>query len=444
MQVLAVSTFEGGFQPMSLATTVARMERAGVEVRVLDTYVDGVSDEILSSADLVAISVPLFDSIAPSIEIARRVRARRPDAHITFFGQYATINAAGLAGTYGDSGVLGEWEEPLATLAVAMQQKRGSDMAWEIPGIFWSRRPALTKPHFPRRNREALPLTMPVKLADAARVPFLVPNRDRLPPLVKYPQPHVERLTGRSHIVGGTEITRGCHHRCSYCSVFAAYEGRVFPIPEDIIVEDVRTLVSQGMTHLTFMDADFINAKHHGIKVLRRLHAEFPELTYDFTTRADHILENREAMTEMRGLGVRFVTSALEFPVQRVLDALDKKLTVAEIEECIAFMRETGIGLNPTFIMFNPWIGMDDLAMFHDFVARNRLEDVIEPIQYETRLNLYKGSPLLKDPFVRSLALTEHEFHVDWAHPDPQVDEVYRQNVTPREEGVFKRCCLKC
>jgi hopanoid C-3 methylase len=203
-------------------------------------------------------------------------------------------------------------------------------------------------------------------------------------------------------------------------------------------------LIAQGMTHLTFTDADFFNAKRHGLDIIRRLHEEFPALTYDFTTRVDHILENPETLREMARMGVRFITSALEFPKQRVLDEVFKEVSVEMIEQSIALMRSCGIVLNPTFIMFNPWIGLDDLVLFNEFVERNGLDEVIDPIQYETRLHLYKGSPLLDNPSIKAMKLEEREFHFDWKHPDPRVDELYLQSLTPSEEGVFKRCCLKC
>jgi radical SAM superfamily enzyme YgiQ (UPF0313 family) len=210
------------------------------------------------------------------------------------------------------------------------------------------------------------------------------------------------------------------------------------------VVEDVRNLVAQGMTHLTFTDAEFFNSKTHGIRILRRLHAEFPTLTYDFTTRVDHILEHPDLFREMAGLGVRFVTSALEFPSQRVLDIVAKEITVEDIETSIAQLREVGITLNPTFIMYNPWVSRQEILSFKDFVERNGLEDVIDPIQYETRLHLYKGSPLLNRASTSGIELIEQEFHFEWKHPDPEVDALYYANVSPPEPGVFKRCCLKC
>ena len=439
-EVLVVSTFEGGFQPLSAASATRHLLDAGVDVGVLDTYVDDIDDRRLGEADLVAIAIPLFDSIGPGIEIARRVHAANPRAHVTFFGQYAMISPGLLAGKYGDSAIVGEWDEPLTALAGQITQngKNGlsSDAASRIPGLFYPRSGQIAvSPYFPAKKPSH---------GEGQASHFRVPARHLLPGLDKYPQPHVAKLCGEPKIVGGTEITRGCHHACSYCSVVAAYGRRVLVVPEDVVIEDVRYLVQAGMTHLTFQDAEFINAKHHGIRILRRLHSEFPHLTYDLTTRMDHVLENKAVIREMVDLGVKFITSALEFPSQRMLDAIDKELTVEQIREGARFLQTTAIRLNPTFIMFNPWSSLEDMIGFREFVEDTGLDATIDPIQYETRLTLYKGSPLLQSEFIRSLELTEREFHYDWKHPDSRVDQLYAQSVTPPQEGVFKRCCLKC
>jgi radical SAM superfamily enzyme YgiQ (UPF0313 family) len=424
-QVLVVSTFEGGYQPITVATALTPLLDGGIDVTALDTYVDGVREELLAEPALVAIAIPLFDAVQSGVVLAQRVRELNPQAHITFFGQHATISHSRLAGVHGDSAINGEWEVPLLALARHLTDTSQSS----LPGVFW---PGVNEPIGAQRP------FMP-------RDHFRLPTRHVLPPLYKYPQPQIDKLSDEPKIVGSTEVARGCHHRCLYCSVFAAYQGKVLLIPEDLVVEDVRQLVAGGMTHLTFIDADFFNAKRHGMKILRRLHAEFPQLTYDVTTRVDHILENREAIQEMDELGVVFVTSALEFPSEAVLDALDKQTSIEQIETALAFVRtHTNIKLNPTFIMFNPWIRLEDLATFTAFVERNDLEGIIDPIQYETRLNLYKGSPLLALPSVQALELIEEEFRYEWKHADPRVDTLYRDSLTPVQDGVFKRCCLKC
>lgn len=423
---LVVSSFEGGYQPNTALSAYTALRNAGYhDTAFHDAYVDGLPDDLFDDADVVAVSVPLFDSLQAGLQLSEMIRARRPDAKIVFFGQYATLNAARLPGKYGDYAVVGEWEQPLVNLARHLSTGEALDKV----GLVNARDAAagmIPNPYIVRKK---------ITLSD----------RSVAPPLHKYPQPHVEKMLGRKDlIVGGVESTRGCHHKCTYCSVYAAYDGKVIPIEDDIVLQEVRNLVAQGMNHLTFTDAEFFNAKNQGLRLLRTLHAEFPDLTYDFTTRVDHILEYQDVLREMKDLGVRFITSALEFPTQMVLDVVSKEITIDDIELAIKTLREIGIRLSPTFIMFNPWVGKEDLAAFKEFIRRNELDDVVDPIQYETRLHLYKGSPLLSRASTAGLQLDEFEFHYEWKHPDPSVDEMYFANVTPAEPGVFKRCCLKC
>lgn len=426
IKILVISSFEGGYQPITAISAYSGLKNAGYEnTHFHDTYVDGIPENLFSNADLIAISVPLFDALQAGLQLSEMIRATAPNAQIVFFGQYATLNAGRLPGKYGNYAVCGEWEQPLINLAHHISS--GNEL--NKIGLVDARdaRTGLIPHPYITRNQ------------------IVLPDRSAAPALHKYPQPHVEKMLNRSGVVvGGVESTRGCHHKCTYCSVYAAYDGKVIPIKDGIVIQDVRNLMAQGMTHLTFTDAEFFNAKNQGINLLRALHAEFPALTYDFTTRIDHIIEHEDSLREMKGLGVQFITSALEFPTQMVLDVVSKEISIEDIEEAIATLRDIGIRLSPTFIMFNPWVSKKDLDAFKDFIKRNALDDVVDPIQYETRLHLYKGSPLLSRTSTAGLTLIENEFHFDWKHPDPEVDEIYFSSVTPAEPGVFKRCCLKC
>jgi radical SAM superfamily enzyme YgiQ (UPF0313 family) len=275
---------------------------------------------------------------------------------------------------------------------------------------------------------------------------LLPPARDLLPDLSRYRYPELEVLWRDTPlpIVANVETARGCHHACSYCSVFAATGRKVTLIPPAVVMEDIRQVVALGAEHIWFTDAEFFNAKHHGVGIVRSMKREFPHLTFDITTRADHILESKAQVAELRELGCRFVTTALEFPLQRVLDAVYKELTVDQIERTIDYCRTIGLTLNPTFIMFNPWVDLEDLGRFREWLDRVGLAESVSPVQYETRLYLYKGSPLLQRPDVQTLELTEREFHYEWKHPDRRVDQLFAETVEPSESRVFKRCCIKC
>lgn len=417
-----VSIFEGGYQPLNALTGLAALRRAGHETDFIDAYVEGVDLERLGRYDTVIFPVPLFDSLMSAVQVCNDLERVGSRAERVMFGQYATINAPYLSSRYADHVVTGEWEVPLVSL---MDRKRGS-----------------TEPVINVYSRGAEP-ELPVGM-QKLRGTMARPMREVAPHLSKYPQPHLTRLLGEEKIVGGLELTRGCHHKCTYCSVYAAYDGKVVLGDIDLVIEDIDALVDQGMEHLTFIDAEFFNATRRSFEALARIHARHPRLTYDFTTRVDHILDNRDRFREMYDQGVRVITSALEFPKDEVLRQVQKEVTVEDLATAVGIVQRSGIALNPTFIMFNPWVGLEDFARFHDFLVETRMEDVVDPVQYETRLHLYKGSPLLRNETIRALRLEEREFNFEWFHPDPRVDELFRASVTPAVDGQFKRCCLKC
>ncbi len=424
MKILIVSTFEGGYQPISALAAVTALVEHNFEADLLDVYVDGVDEEKISSADIIALSMPLFDSLESGVQLLKQIENVNKTAPRIAFGQYATLNPQHLSLNYVDYTLVGEWEKPIVSLANHLVKGE----ALETAGIC---------------SREMAELgSIPNPLI--TRKNIRKPLREYAPSLHKYPQPQVEKLLERKALVGGLETSRGCIHKCTYCSVFAAYDTKVVKVDEEFIVSDIEQMLEQGMEHLTFMDADFFNAKRRNVELIQHLHKKFPDLTFDFTTRVDFILELEELIPVLSECNVKFITSALEFPTQNVLDIVAKDITVDDIERAITICNDANIKLNPTFIMYNPWVDKPELNEFQQFVSRNNLAEIIDPIQYETRLKLYKGSPLLNRESTKHLELSEQEFYFDWKHPNKEIDDLYQSNLTPVEEGVFKRCCLKC
>lgn len=416
-----VSVFEWGLQPLTAATAGQYLEAHGWPVTVNDIFIDGFEPEFYRHAWLVAIAIPVFDALEGAISAAAQIKNLNPSAHITFFGQYATVQHGQLVPKHGNSAICGDWEEPLRQLAQALAEHielvgiDGLYLGHGTPTRYWAR-DIITRP-----ARHLLPHLRRYNTVDAN-------GGSELRPI----------------IAGNVEVTRGCHHDCTYCAVFAAYGRKVILVPQEVVLDDIRVLVEQGANHIVFVDADFLNAWRYSRETVRKMHDEFPDITFEYTTRVDHILNHRTVVEELHAMGCTRITSAFEFPKNEVLATLRKNCTVADLEECVRFCHSIGQDLNPTFILFNPWIYPDDLLRFDEFIHRNRLDGAVDPIQFETRLVLYKGSPLLTDPFIQSLQLTEQEFHFDWSHPDPLMDEIYLSRVTPAQAGAFKRCCLKC
>src|SRR5262249_24606330 len=143
------------------------------------------------------------------------------------------------------------------------------------------------------------------------RLPFVTPRRDGLPALDRYarligPRPGEERVTGY------VEASRGCLHRCLHCPITPVYAGRFFVVPLEVVLADAEQQIAAGARHITFGDPDFLNGVGHSMAIARALHEAHPEVTFDVTTKVEHILRHRERIAELAGLGCVFIVSAVE------------------------------------------------------------------------------------------------------------------------------------
>jgi hypothetical protein len=256
------------------------------------------------------------------------------------------------------------------------------------------------------------------------RVPFAVPERGGLPPLENYAR---LRSNGDLRLSGYTETTRGCKYRCGHCPVTPIYNGRFFVVPHDVVMEDIRIQVNQGAQHITFGDPDFLNGPSHARRIVRALHTEFPELSFDFTARVQHLLRHANLLTELAACGCAFVVSAIESLSDNVLEALEKGHSSADVAAVVRLMDRVGIPLRPSLLAFTPWTTLDDYLEMLAFVRDNDLVDHIDPVHYGIRLLIPPGSALLtryeNAPWLGELDVVNYTY--TWRHPDPRMDKLH-------------------
>jgi radical SAM superfamily enzyme YgiQ (UPF0313 family) len=409
--VLLIACYELGHQPLGLASPLGFLEQAGYAPAALDIAIERLDEAKVAQAHFIGIAVPMHTALRIGVRAIERIRALNPNCHICCYGLYATLNAEYLL-THGvDSVIGGEYEAPLLALIESIDA--GHDGA--VGSV--SQRGQIAGPFL-------------------KRVEFRVPSRRALPPLKGYAQ--LER-DGTRNSVGYVEASRGCKHHCLHCPIPPVYGGRFFAVPQEVVLEDIRSLVQSGAEHITFGDPDFLNGPTHALRVTRAMHAEFPTLTFDFTTKIEHILKHPELFSEFARLGCVFAVSAVESLSNTVLAHLEKGHTRADVFEALAIMRQAGVALRPSLVAFTPWTTLDDYIDVLDVVERESLIDHVDPVQYAVRLLIPPGSLLLQRPAVQPFLgpLDQAAFSYRWSHPDPRMDELHRA-VTSLVEKVAK------
>ena len=395
--ILVVSCYELGRQPVAAATALAELRRAGFAPAALDVSVEAVDEAALRRASLVAISVPMHTALRLGVRVAQRARE---DAHVCFFGLYAELNAQHLLERHADSVIGAEADVPLRLLAEALE----SGNAGTVPGV-----------------RTAAGATLPSreKLAPA------VPSRAGLPMLDRYARLAVGEET---RLVASVEASRGCKHLCRHCPIVPVYRGRFVAVPRETVLRDIEQQLEAGARHVTFGDPDFLNGPTHALRLVRELHVRWPEVTFDATIKIEHLLKHREVLPELAACGCLFITSAVESLNDSVLAALDKGHTAADVPVVLRLVRAAGIDLRPTLLPYTPWSRLGDVARLFEFAVRHDLVEQIDPVQYTLRLLIPPGSAILDGDEPRPWLgrLEPDQFGWSWTHPDPRVDELWR------------------
>jgi len=399
--ILLVSCYELGHQPLGIAWPKAFLERAGYAPAHLDLAVEPFDEAKARRARVAGIAVPMHTALRLGVRAAEGIRRVNPDCYIGFYGLYALLNGAFLRDHVADAVLAGEYEGALVTLVERLEAAGAGAI------------------------RDATRGDPPPPPA-LERLSFPVPSRAALPPLTRYVG--LER-DGRLRPAGYVEASRGCLHHCLHCPIPPVYGGRFFAVPRETVLQDIRQLVRAGAGHITFGDPDFLNGPGHSLKLARALHAEFPDVTFDFTAKIEHIRERRAIFPELAALGCSFVVSAVESLSDVVLANLEKGHTRTDVSVALDVVRRAGITLRPSFVAFTPWTTAADYVALLDFVETEGLIDQVDPVQYSIRLLIPPGSALLSRPAIRPFLgpLDRSAFTYSWTHPDPRMDRLHRE-----------------
>ncbi len=376
MNVVLISTYDLGHQPLGLASPKAWLAREAHEVRCLDLAVEKFDESAVRDAELVAFFLPMHTATRLAVPVIDRVRRVNPRARIAAYGLYAPLNEE-LLRAHGVAEIIGgEFEQGLVAVA--------------------------------RGERVAQISLDPLQ--------FLKPDRAGL-------RGNYARLS-TSQQVAYTEASRGCKHVCRHCPIVPVYNGQFRIVQRDIVLADIRQQIDAGASHVTFGDPDFFNGPTHAIKIVEALHREFPSVTYDATIKIEHLLKHRDLLPALRGTGCLFITSAVESLDDAVLAKLEKNHTRRDFFEAVDLMKQNRLTLQPTFIAFTPWTTIDGYRDFLRTLVDLELVENVQPVQLALRLLITSKSRLLELDDIDLLPFDAKSLVYPWRHRDPEVDRL--------------------
>lgn len=184
--------------------------------------------------------------------------------------------------------------------------------------------------------------------------------------------------------------SRGCPHNCEFCA--NVYKGFRHRSAENVELEIAQLILDYPeMKGLVFLDENLLFSEEHMTQICDRISKY--KLKWTCNARVDCF--NYTLINKMRDSGCVEVKYGLESGSQRILDRMNKKITLSQISEALIGTHKVGIRTK-CFLLFGfPGDNLESAKETIDFLSLHE--------KYISRINLFNFSPLPNSPIFKKL-----------------------------------------
>jgi anaerobic magnesium-protoporphyrin IX monomethyl ester cyclase len=331
--------------PVGLMYVAAVLEKEGYEVKIVDAYLERLSQIELSKRiikqdpDIVGITTDSCN-FHESLRVAKLVK-NVSNAVVVMGGPHVTVRAKEVV-QYPevDAVVFGEGEYTM--LDIAHMVKNGKSLEGCKGCVFKENDKIIFNP--PRKRIENLDV-----------LPF--PARHLLP-YEKYSRTYT--LGGIKTPVDTMCTSRGCLFNCSYCSSRIIW-GKVYHArsPENVVAEIEHLIDNYGTKGVYFRDDNFTLDEDRILKICEILREREIDIEWECSSRVD--LVNKSLLEKMYKAGCRAIWYGIESGSQETLKKLNKGIRLEQSRNAVKITKEAGIKVGGSFMIGIPGENMEDI-----------------------------------------------------------------------------------
>jgi anaerobic magnesium-protoporphyrin IX monomethyl ester cyclase len=259
-------------------------------------------------------------------------------------GPHATVDPYSLINVPSiDVAVMYEGEQPM--LEIVEKYEHGKQDFEGIPGVLYRRAGEI------HRNKPAL------RRHDLDQLPFPIRNV-YLGNISDLTEPEKSVFIKRNNSVMIT--SRGCPYACKFCSCKNVWHRKVTYRSVENVIAELRKFYRQyGSTEMMFWDDSFTLKKERVIQFCQEYKKSNIPIPWKAQTRVNLI--DYELVKNMRDAGCSTLYFGIESGSQRVLDIIDKQITIEQIHKAINVVERVGLTWACSFIFGVPGDTVEDM-----------------------------------------------------------------------------------
>ncbi len=319
--------------PLGLAMIAGVLEENGYSVKIIDGQLDNLSVGVLQNMlmdlkpEIVGITGTTWNRF-DSFETAAAAKKALPASTVVYGGPHATFTAEDTLKNISsiDAVVRGEGELTFLELVRAIEAKTGFK---NVEGISYREEGEI----FHNDDRP------------------LIENIDALP----WPARHLlDMKKYDNNLFGIPAITvmtsRGCPMKCVFCSAGAMWGNKYRRRTPKNVADEIEYLKREyGVKAIWFFDDTMTLNRKHIDGLIREFSRRRFDISWYCGIRLDTV--DRELLKNMRKAGCIHISFGVESGSQRVLDRINKKITLSQLDNVVKWSKEFGI-YTKSFFMF--------------------------------------------------------------------------------------------
>lgn len=326
-----------GLPPLGILYLASFLKNKNISVAVIDGVIKGYSlEELLKEIlrhdpGIVGLSAMTCQSL-PVLEIAKELRKRKPALKIIVGGHHINATKGELFQFTNDVDFLfyGEGEKELYNLITSLDNHQPLEA---VRGLIF------------KRDGKIVVNEPPLPIMDLDELPF--PDLDLLD-INEYDIYYAKSLPMTSLLA-----SRGCPFSCIYCSA-AMVQGKKFRrrSPRNVADEIEHNYKKYGIRQFAIKDSTFTADKQWVYDICAEIEERNLKIHWTCNSRAN--LLDEDLLRVMKKSGCYFIAFGIESGSQKILDILQKGITVQEIRDGLALCKKTGMKRIGTFMIGNP------------------------------------------------------------------------------------------